>query len=195
MIGTDTPAAPRAGSALASVLHIRLVERIIQPTTIELLILRLEAAGGAMLGLRVRGVRPAGYGSGMPDPLQDASDAYGWTEEDMPIPRPSAAAITAMDEAFGWIALIPLDEAPAPGNRHRARGNALIRRLVGARAFVDPRSDRNLFPWRRLATTLHCSPETARQWHGRGIDMIFAALQRQEARRRRAQEAAARAQR
>jgi len=45
-------------------------------------------------------------------------------------PVPSAAGITRMDEALGWIQLIPRDRS-------------VLRRIVGARALVNPLTDRH----------------------------------------------------
>jgi hypothetical protein len=46
-----------------------------------------------------------------------------------------------MDESWSWLALI-------------SEGQAVIRRIVGARALVHPITLRHLYPWRRLATLL-----------------------------------------
>lgn len=179
----DAKAAPRLPpQALDSLLGFRSPERIINPDSLELLTLRLEAAGTAMLGLQVRGVRPAEYRCNMPAVVHTLEEAYGWEEisvEDLPVPVPSARQITAMDEALGWISLIPLDAArPGSGQRHSYHGGAVLRRLVMSRALVDPRTGKHCFSWRRLGKVLHCSPESARQWWARGMDLIFAALRR-----------------
>lgn len=149
------------------------------PETLDELRAVLEDAGGTMLALAVRGTRPAGYGSGMPTPVQDVNEAYGWTEEDMPLPVPSARSISAMDQARGWIALIPLDP-PRRGSGLLAspHGGAILRRVVEARSFVNPRSGRNTFSYARLAKLLRCSKAAVAGWHAAGLAIILRELHR-----------------
>jgi hypothetical protein len=71
--------------------------------------------------------------------------------------------ITRMDEAFGWITLIPLDRS-------------VIRRIVGARALVNPMTDRYLYTWRRLGAMLGADHKAVQRWHAQGMEMIVAAL-------------------
>ncbi len=68
-----------------------------------------------------------------------------------------------MDEAMGWITLIPLDRY-------------VIRRIVGARSLVSPTTDRHLFPWRRLAKAIGADHKAVQRWHRQGIDMIVTSL-------------------
>ena len=70
-----------------------------------------------------------------------------------------------MDEAMGWIGVIPLDRY-------------VLRRIVGARSLVHPVTDRHLFPWRRLGVALGADHKAVQRWHGQAIDMIVAALNR-----------------
>jgi hypothetical protein len=81
------------------------------------------------------------------------------------LPIPSAARIGAMDEALGWLGLIPNDRY-------------VLRRIVGARSLVDPRTDRHLFSWRRLGGLLSADHRAVQRWHGEGIGWILIGLSR-----------------
>jgi len=95
--------------------------------------------------------------------VRSALESYGWTEKQIRPSVPSAARITRMDEALGWISLIPLDRY-------------VLRRIVGARSLVHPITERHLYPWRRLATALGADHKAVKRWHGQGIDLIVARL-------------------
>jgi hypothetical protein len=68
-----------------------------------------------------------------------------------------------MDEALGWIPLIP-------------RETYVLRRVVGCRALVSPATERHLFPWRRIGVLLGADHKAVQRWHAQGIDIIVAAL-------------------
>jgi hypothetical protein len=70
-----------------------------------------------------------------------------------------------MDEAFGWLALIPEQKF-------------LLRRILGARALVHPLTGRHLFPWRRLAAAVGADHKSVQRWHAQGLDMVVQALNR-----------------
>jgi hypothetical protein len=95
--------------------------------------------------------------------VRTALEAYGWGEARIRPPVPSAEKITRMDEALGWIPLIPLDRY-------------VLRRVVGARSLVHPVTDRHLFPWRRLGKALGADHKAIQRWHAQGIGTIVAAL-------------------
>ena len=95
--------------------------------------------------------------------VRTAIENYGWTENRIRPAIPSAARITRMDEAMGWITLIPLDRY-------------VLRRIVGARSLVSPTTDRHLFPWRRLANAIGADHKAVQRWHRQAIDMIVTAL-------------------
>ncbi len=78
-------------------------------------------------------------------------------------PVPSAARITRMDEAFGWIAHIPLERY-------------VLRRIVGARSLIHPISERHLFPWRRLGAVLGADHKAVQRWHAEAVAIIARAL-------------------
>ncbi|HEX3576577.1 MAG TPA: DUF6362 family protein, partial [Rhodopila sp.] len=92
---------------------------------------RLEQAGMTLLAMRVPSPYPAPYRCALPEVLREAIEAYGWTDEPTLTAVPDAAEITRMDQAFGWLALIPK-------SRH------VLRRIVAARCLVSPESGRHL---------------------------------------------------
>jgi hypothetical protein len=123
---------------------------------------RLEEAGATLLALPAHG-----YSTSMRqmrfDIVHTALEAYGWDVSVMRPPAPTAAAISAMDEAFEWLGLIP-------------EQSYLLRRILGARALVHPLTGRHLFPWRRLATLLGADHKSVQRWHRHGLKLISAAL-------------------
>src|SRR4051795_7597431 len=68
-----------------------------------------------------------------------------------------------MDEALGWLALIPADRF-------------VLRRIVGARALVAPLTGRHLYSWRRLGRVLGADHRAVQRWHADGIRCIARAL-------------------
>ena len=126
-------------------------------------IARLEEAGACLLAMRLLGVAPAGLRSSMPEPIREAWESYGWEPEPIRAPIPGADAITRMDEAWSWLALVP------PGKR-------VLRRCVAARALVHPISGRHCTTWRRLAGIVGCEYRAVQRWHQNGIDIIVGGL-------------------
>lgn len=125
---------------------------------------RLEEAGASLLALPGTGWSTRLRTSSL-EIVRTAMESYGWSEKRIRPPIPSASRISRMDEAMGWISLIPLDRY-------------VLRRIVGARSLVSPTTDRHLFPWRRLATAIGADHKAVQRWHGQGIDMIVSALNR-----------------
>ena len=129
---------------------------------------RLEEAGRTLYCLPRSGgapkLRTASY-----DIVRSAAEiAVGDTSSRIRLPVPSSSRIDAMDEAFGWLSLIPQDRY-------------VLRRLVGARALVDPTTDRHLFSWRRLAGMMGADHRAVPKWHAEGIGLIVAALRKTSA--------------
>jgi len=123
---------------------------------------RLEQAGATLLAM------PAtGYSTRMRqmrfDIVHTALEAYGWETPALRAPAPDSAAISAMDEAFGWLALIP-------------ESQFLLRRILGARALVHPLTGRYLFTWRRLAAAVGADHKSVQRWHGQAVEMVARAL-------------------
>ena len=123
---------------------------------------RLEEAGATLLALPPSGWSTCLRTSNL-DIVRTAAESYGWTAKRIRPPMPSAAKITRMDEAMGWIPLIPLDRY-------------VLRRIVGARSLVHPVSDRHLFPWRKLGAMLGADHKAVQRWHKQRIDLIVAGL-------------------
>src|SRR4051812_18736112 len=129
---------------------------------------RLEHAGATLLALPATGTRPAGFRCAWPAIVHDFREAYGWNAARMRPPVPSPADIDMMDEALGWLALIPNDRF-------------VLRRIVAARALVAPLtgrhlSGRHLYSWRRLGRVLGADHRAVQRWHADGIRCIARGL-------------------
>lgn len=129
-----------------------------------LVVARLEEAGRTLLALPQTGHSTA-LRTNAAVLLRHAIEAEGGE----PVPGrvraavPPAGRITRMDEALGWIPLIPRDRS-------------VLRRIVGARALVHPVTDRHVYPWRRLGTMLGADHKAVQRWHSQGVDIIVSAL-------------------
>lgn len=130
----------------------------------ETVIRRLQEAGAALLALPTTGWSTRLRSAAL-EPVHSAAEAYGWTARQVRPAIPSAEQITQMDEAMGWLQLIPQDRF-------------VLRRVVGARSLVHPITERHLFSWRRLGTALGADHKAVQRWHAQGIDCIVAALAR-----------------
>ncbi|MDA8253605.1 MAG: DUF6362 family protein [Rhodospirillales bacterium] len=128
------------------------------------LVARLEEAGRTLLALPHHGPSPRLRVS-VWEVLNSAVEGYGAERPQLRPALPGSARITRMDEAFGWIALIPSDRY-------------VLRRIVGLRALVHPLTDRHLYPWRRLGAALGADHKAAQRWHAQGIALILKGLQR-----------------
>ncbi|MDD2876064.1 MAG: DUF6362 family protein [Acidiphilium sp.] len=127
---------------------------------------RLEDAGSTLLALPNTGYSPhlriMRY-----EVVHSALDAYGWAYGWQPSsirpPHPSGAAIDRMDEALGWLSIIPEDRF-------------VLRRILGARALTHPLTGRHLYPWRRLGSVLGADHKSVQRWHKDGLGLILTAL-------------------
>ena len=128
----------------------------------DYVVYRLEEAGSTLLALPGTGWTTRLRSSSL-EIVRTALEAYGWTEARIRPAVPSAGKITRMDEALGWIPLIPVDRY-------------VLRRVVGARSLVNPLTDRHLYPWRRLGVALGADHKAVQRWHAQGIRMIVTAL-------------------
>lgn len=130
--------------------------------TAEDIVARFEAAGATLLALPGRGystqIRTMRF-----DVVHSALDAYGWQGAVVRPPMPSAAAISQMDEVFGWLTLIP-------------ETKYVLRRILGARALVHPVTLRHLFPWRRIGTMLGADHKSVQRWHGQAVELLLEEL-------------------
>ena len=124
---------------------------------------RLEEAGATLLALPSSGYSTRLRASKL-DFVANAAAAFdGGKAAAVRAPVPSASRITRMDEALGWITLIPQERF-------------VIRRIVGARSLVSPVTERHLYSWRRLGAAVGADHKAVQRWHAQGIDMLVAAL-------------------
>ena len=124
-------------------------------------IARLEEAGGTMLAMAATGYSTAMRVSSLE--VVDEWWLYPPERTSVPKLRPDSAAITRMDQALSWIRFIPVEQ--------RAE-----RRVVGARAMVNPLNGRHLVSWRALGRELGVEHHTVQTWHSRGIERIAVRL-------------------
>ncbi len=134
-------------------------ERAIDPAFV---IYRLEEAGATLLALPGTGYSTKLRVSCL-DVMAAVVEAAGQDKARLRPATPSASRISRMDEALGWITLIPADRR-------------VIRRIVGARSLVSPVTERHLFSWRRLGEVVGADHKAVQRWHGQGIDMLVAAV-------------------
>jgi hypothetical protein len=123
---------------------------------------RLEEAGRTLLALPHTGPSTKMRTSVL-DVVRSAVEGYGWSEGRLRPAYPDSAQVTRMDEALAWISRIPLDRY-------------VLRRIVGARALINPTTDRHVYPWRKLATALGADHKAVQRWHAQGVAMIVASL-------------------
>jgi len=130
----------------------------------DYVIYRLEEAGQTLLALPASGWTTRLRESRI-DVVRSAIEGYGWERSGGRLRPavPAADRIDRMDEALGWIPLIPRDRY-------------VLRRIVGARSLVSPVTERHLFTWRRLGSLLGADHKAIQRWHGQGILLIVAAL-------------------
>ncbi len=136
-----------------------------EPTRIDAAFVtyRLEEAGATLLALPSTGFSTRLRTSKL-DVMASAAESFGQQASGrVRPPVPSASRITRMDEALGWITLIP-------------QQRYVIRRIVGARSLVSPITERHLYSWRRLGQTVGADHKAVQRWHAQGIDMLVAAI-------------------
>ena len=123
---------------------------------------RLEEAGATLLALPGSGWSTRLRTSSL-EIVRTAIESYGWSTNHIRPPLPSPTRITRMDEAMGWISLIPVERY-------------VLRRIVGARSLVHPITGRHLFPWRRIAAAIGADHKAVQRWHAQGIEIVVAQL-------------------
>ncbi len=129
----------------------------------ELVIGRLNDAGRTLMALWVHGVRPAGYGSGMPEYGHDPEDLRDQMPDPDKIDQPNAREVTAMDDALAWLKHIPDSKVH-------------WRRCVGYRMLTSPRNDKPCWSWKRMAVELRSEPKMCENAYNAGIDLIVVEL-------------------
>lgn len=129
----------------------------------ELVISRLQDAGRTLMALWVHGVRPAGYGSGMPEYGHDEEDMRDQLPDPDKIDQPGARAVSDMDRVLEWVRLIP------DSKLH-------WRRVVGYRMLTNPRTDKPVMSWKRIALELRSEPKMCETVFAAGVDYIVVEL-------------------
>jgi hypothetical protein len=129
------------------------------------IVYRLEQAGATLLALP-GGPYPASPRDSLRSLLPLIRSAADTSREIRPR-TPTAWQITLMDEALGWLSLIPQERL-------------LLRQVVGARMLVSPLTGKHRFPWRRIAARLGTDHKQVQRWHAEGIRLIVAALDHSE---------------
>ena len=136
--------------------------------TSEIVETRLYEAGRSLVALRVSGLRPATYRSGMPDFQREVVESYNVASADYRVSPPTAREIDAMDQALTWIQLLP------GSNTDEMR----VRKLVGARILCSPKTDRPFYSWRQLGKEIGASHTTAKTLFLDAVSTITRALNR-----------------
>jgi hypothetical protein len=136
----------------------------------DVVVYRLEEAGATLLALPGSGWTTHMRTSSV-EIVRSALESYGWTAARIRPAVPSAEKVDRMDEAMSWLSLIP-------------QQNYALRRVVGARSLVHPITDRHLFTWRRLGAAMGADHKAVQRWHGQGVELIVAALNRGEGARK-----------
>ena len=130
---------------------------------IEWLIGRLEEAGATLLALPHQGMGPRLRQVRWPESPGEIGDSGGTSGGRLRPAIPGAAEISRMDEAFGWIGLIPPERI-------------VLRRIVHARSLVSPCTGRHLYSWRKLGVLLGADHKAVCRWHQQGIAAIASEL-------------------
>ena len=132
------------------------------PVDAEFVVRRLEEAGRTLLALPGTGYSTRLRVSQL-DVAGEVGAAMGELAGRIRASAPSAACITRMDEALGWLPMIPHDRY-------------VLRRIVDARSLVSPTTERHLFSWRKLGCVIGADHKAVQKWHGQGIGFLVAAL-------------------
>lgn len=125
-------------------------------------IARLEEAGRTLLALPHTGPSTR-MRTNVLDVVRSSVEGYGWGEGRLRPAYPDSGEVSRMDEAMAWISRIPIDRY-------------VLRRIVGARALINPTTDRHLYPWRKLADALGADHKAVQRWHAQGISLIVDSL-------------------
>lgn len=122
---------------------------------------RLEEAGATLFCLPSRGVWPSGYRTAWPA-MAELIEEKGWGDVVLRLPAPSAAQIGRMDEVDDWInTLVP---------------DALERRVLRARSFVNPRTGAPVLSWRQLGQLTHRDHKGLMRMFDRALARLAVAL-------------------
>lgn len=129
----------------------------------ETVIGALSDAGRTLMALRVRNLRPAGYGSGMPEYGHEEEDLVDQLPDAEKIDEPSAREVTHMDTVLAWIRLIPESKRD-------------WRRVIGYRMLINPRTDKPVMSWKKIALQMKSDAKLCETVYHAGVDEIVREL-------------------
>jgi len=129
----------------------------------DLVVRCLAEAGRTLTALWVRGTRPAGFGSGMPEYGHDPEDLKDQLPDPDKIDPPTARQISDMDRVLAWLKLIP------DSKLH-------WRRVVGYRMLVNPRTGKHVMGFKMIAFRLSSDEAMCERVYYAGIDLIVRML-------------------
>ena len=139
---------------------------VVTEPDVATVIARLEEAGATLLALAALGHR-ARANLISPHLVQHALDGVRGGDGGAFV-APNAARISRMEEALGWLDLIP---------RHRGA----LRRIVAYRALVSPAKNSPVFSWRLISKRLGVDHRLVQRWHATAIAIIVAGLSERSA--------------
>jgi hypothetical protein len=125
----------------------------------------LNWSGQIFLSMQIRDPGPQGFRVAWPVFAQKFYDAYGATNERVRPPRPSAEAISLMDQIMQWPNLLPDETA---------------RIVIYKRSLVTPLSERHLFTWTKLAVMLRTDRRKVARIYDKGIAELCRSVERRQ---------------
>ena len=121
----------------------------------------LEEAGRVEFAHKVPGCFPAGYQSSMPETVKDRLTDYADNDAPGVVPQPTMMDLKIRDQVERWI------EATKYRNHQK---------VMKFRMLIDPRNDRIIMSWRRIARRMHINDKTAKRWYELGLSEIVGQL-------------------
>ena len=134
--------------------------------TPQYIVRRIEHAGATLYCMRIKNPRPL-LAQGRIDVIRNYMKDMPQSAPALRLPTPSALDVTLMDEALGWIRLVP---------------NSTSRRLISLRSQFHPITERVRYSWRSCAKAIGIDHKTAESWHRKAIGFLTVALSQTEVR-------------
>ena len=134
-----------------------------EPARLKWIEERLEEAGATLLAMPQRGMGPQLRQVRWPETPAEAGSGSVDAGRRLRPAAPSAVEIARMDEAFGWIGLVPHDRV-------------VIRRILHARALVSPLTGKHLYSWRKMGALLGADHKAVQRWHIDGLRLVSAGM-------------------
>lgn len=130
------------------------------------IIRRIEHAGATLYCMRIKNPRPL-LAQGRIDIIRNYMDDLPPATPVLRLPTPSARDVTLMDEALGWVRLVP---------------NSTGRRLISMRSQFHPITERVRYSWRSCANAMGIDHKTAESWHRKAVHLLQVGLSQAEVR-------------